>query len=331
MQLKALQDQVVVLMGASSGIGREAAARFAARGAKVVVSARGAEGLALLVEEIGAAGGVATAIPADASDPAAVQAVADGAVAEHGRLDTWVHLAAVALWATFEDTTVEEFHRVVEVDLLGQVHGAKAALPHLRREGRGALVHVSSIEAKRAFPLHSAYAAAKHGVHGFLEALRVELRHEGVPIAVTEVLPATIDTPIFDDARTKIGRKPMGAPPFYDPGTVADMLLYAAEHGGRDVYAGGAARFLALQQRLSPRMLDAVMSTRLGWRMMMTSEPKSEHAPDNLYGPIVSRDVVRDGFPETRHSASNWMARQVGAAADRLERAARSVRQRAAS
>ena len=311
MELKPLHDQVVVLMGASSGIGREAAKRFAARGARVIVSARGAEGLDTLVAEIRSAGGTGTAVPADVTDSAAVDAVAAQAVSEHGRLDTWIHLAAVGLWASFEDTTIEEFRQVIDVDLMGQIHGAKAALPHLRREGRGALVHVTSLEARRAFPFHTAYAAAKHGVDGFLEALRVELRHDGVPIAVTQVLPATIDTPIFDKARTKVGRKPMGAPPAYSPGTVADMLLHAAEHGGRDYYAGGAARLIAMQQRLAPRTLDFFLSTDLGRRGLMTRRPKSEAAPDNLFGPIAGHDTERDGLPALNHSLSNWLARRL--------------------
>ena len=311
MELKPLAEQVVVLMGASSGIGREAAKSFAARGVRVVVSARSSEGLETLVDEIRGEGGTATAVPADTSDPAAAQAVADIAVAEHGRLDTWVHLAAVGMWATFEDTTVEEFRRIIDVDLMGQVYGAKAALPHIRREGRGALIHVSSLEAKRAFPLHSAYACAKHGVDGFLEALRVELRHEGLPIAVTQVLPATIDTPFFDKARTKIGRKPMGAPPAYHPATVAEMLLHAAEHGGRDLYAGAPARLVDLQQRLSPRSLDAILATDLAYRALMTREPKGDDAPDNLFTSIPGHDRVRDGLPALRHSATNWLARRL--------------------
>jgi NAD(P)-dependent dehydrogenase (short-subunit alcohol dehydrogenase family) len=311
MPLKPLRDQVIVLMGASSGIGREAATRFAAQGARVVVSARTAQDLDSLVAEIRQRGGVASAVPADTTDLAAVEAVADAAVAEHGRLDTWVHLAGVGLWATFEQTTVEEFRRVIDVNLMGQVLGAKAALPHLRRTGGGALVHVSSVEARRAVPLHSAYSAAKHGVDGFLEALRVELRHEGVPIAVTQILPGTIDTPIFDKARTKAGRKPMGPPPFYAPGTVVDMLEHAAEHGGREYYAGGAARFMAMQQRFSPRLMDAFFASRLGHRLVVSREPKSEAAPDNLFTPVTGHGTVRDGFRARRHSVSNWVARRV--------------------
>jgi NAD(P)-dependent dehydrogenase (short-subunit alcohol dehydrogenase family) len=314
MKLKPIEDQVVVVMGASSGIGREAAKRFAARGARVVVSARGTKGLETLVQEIGEAGGTARAVPADVTDGDAVRNVADEAAAAYGALDTWAHLAAVGLWASFEDTTEEEFRRVVEVNLLGQVHGAKAALPHLRAQGRGALVHVSSIEARRAFPLHTAYAAAKHGIDGFLEALRVELRHDRIPIAVTQILPGTIDTPIFDNSRTKVGYKPMGSPPIYEPGTVADMVLHAAEHGGRDLFAGGAARLIAWQQRLSPRVLDLMFATPLAWRSLMTREPKPEDAPDNLFAPLDGLDTVRDGFTALRHSLSNWVVRQAGKA-----------------
>src|SRR5829696_1323404 len=142
MQLKPVEDQVVALMGASSGIGRETALRFAEQGARVVVSARSEEGLASLVEEILDKGGEVVSIPAEASEFEQVKAVADRDVEEDGRLDTWVHLAAVGLFATFEQTTPEEFARVIDVNLMGQVYGAMAALPHLKREGRGALIHI---------------------------------------------------------------------------------------------------------------------------------------------------------------------------------------------
>src|SRR5215213_8271360 len=136
------------------------------------------------------------------------------------------------------------------------------ALPHLKREGRSALIHISSVEAKRSFPFHSAYAASKHAIDGFLEALRVELRHEGWPISVTQVMPGTINTPFFDKGRTKLGVKPVGVPPIYEPQTVANIILYAAENPARDLVSGGAAQALILNQRLSPRMLDAILTTR---------------------------------------------------------------------
>ncbi len=152
MKLKPVVEQVVVLMGASSGIGRETARRFARKGAKVVVSARSEAGLRSLVDEIATEGGEATAVVADVSEFKQVKAVAEKAVEKYGRLDTWVHLAAAGLFAPFDQTRPEEFGRVVEVDLMGQVYGAMAALPHIKREGRGALVHVSSVVAKRRCP-----------------------------------------------------------------------------------------------------------------------------------------------------------------------------------
>jgi NAD(P)-dependent dehydrogenase (short-subunit alcohol dehydrogenase family) len=244
-QLKPVGEQVVVLMGASSGIGRETTLRFAERGAKVVVSARNEEGLNSLVEEIRGKGGQATAIPADVSEFEQVKGVADRAVEVYGRLGTWVHLAAVLLVASFEDTTPEEFARVVDVNLMGQVYGAMAALPHIKREGGGALIHVSSMGAKRSIPLQSAYCASKHGIDGFLESLRVELQHEKLPISVTQVMPVTINTPHFDKARTKLGVK-LVAPPIYQPGIVSEAILHTAENPARDLLVGGAAKAVIL-------------------------------------------------------------------------------------
>jgi NAD(P)-dependent dehydrogenase (short-subunit alcohol dehydrogenase family) len=307
MQLKPVEEQVVALMGASSGIGRDTALRFAERGAKVVVSARGEEGLHSLVEELQGKGVEATAVVADTSDFEQVKAVADRAVEEYGRLDTWVHLAAVGLFATFEQTTSEEFARVIDVNLMGQVYGAMAALPHIKREGRGALIHISSVEAKRSFPFHSAYGASKHGIDGFLEALRVELKHEGWPIGVTQVMPGTINTPFFDKGRSKIGVKAVGIPPIYEPETVANIILYAAENPARDLVSGGAAQALIVNQRLSPRMLDAVLATRAGFAPQKTEEPRSEDDPDNLYGPIRGHDTAKNGFRALSRSLYNWL------------------------
>jgi NAD(P)-dependent dehydrogenase (short-subunit alcohol dehydrogenase family) len=273
----------------------------------VVVSARSEAGLVSLVEEIRRDGGEAVAVPADTSDFGQVKAVADRAVEEYGRLDTWVHLAAVGLFATFEQTTPEEFERVIDVNLMGQVYGAMAALPHLKREGRGALIHISSVEAKRSFPFHSAYGASKHGIDGFLEALRVELKHEGWPISVTQVMPGTINTPFFDKGRSKLGVKPVGIPPIYEPETVADIILYAAENPARDLVSGGAAQALIINQRLSPRMLDALLATQAGFSPQMTDEPRSEDDPDNLYAPIRGYDTARNGFRAFSRSLFNWL------------------------
>jgi NAD(P)-dependent dehydrogenase (short-subunit alcohol dehydrogenase family) len=307
-KLKPVGEQVVALMGASSGIGRESALRFARKGARVVVSARGEEGLNSLVEEIRGEGGEAIAVPADTSEFEQVKAVADRAVEEYGRLDTWVHLAAVGLFATFEQTTPEEFERVIAVNLMGQVYGAMAALPHIKREGRGTLIHISSMGAKRSIPLQSAYCASKHGIDGFLEALRVELKHEGWPISVTQVMPATINTPFFDKARTKLGVKPVAPPPIYGPNIVADAILHAAENPARDLVVGGAARAVISTQTVSPRLLDAVLE-RVGFEVHYTDEPKPADAPDNLFGPIEGHNTSEGSFGDRAHPKSlyNWL------------------------
>ncbi len=304
-------------MGASSGIGRETARQFAAQGASVVVSARDAFALETLVDEVNSGGGRAVAVPADVSHLDQVEAVADRAVQAFGGLDTWVHASAVAVYGRFENTTAEEFAGVVEVNLLGPVHGAKAALPHLRRRGQGAFICVSSIEARRSFPYHSAYAAAKHGVDGFLEALRVELLQEGVPVSVTNVLPGSINTPLFDKARTKLGVKPMPMPPIYQPATVAQVILHAAQYPARDLVAGGAAKGLLLTQRLSPRLLDAAL-VRFGFRTQRTDEAKGADTGDNLFDPLPGMGKVEGSFSKGAWSRSAYNRLQVSSPLRRL-------------
>ena len=308
MKLKPVEEQVVALMGASSGIGRETALRFASKGARVLVSARSKKGLDSLVDEIRSAGGEATAVAADVADFDQVKSVADAAADGYGRLDTWVHLAAVGLYAPFEKTTPEEFKRVVEIDLVGQAYGAMAALPHIKREGRGALVHISSVVARRAVPLQSAYCASKHGVDGLLESLRVELRSEGWPIGVTNVMPAAINTLFFDKARTRLGVKPKGFPPMYAPGVVTDTILYAAEKAPREIVAGGAGKGMILGQRLSPRLMDAIM-VRGGFGTQMTDEPRPEDAPDALSEPPENRNRTDEDFDgqTLSHSLATWL------------------------
>ncbi|MEP0752878.1 SDR family oxidoreductase [Trichocoleus sp. Lan] len=307
MQLKPITEQVVAVVGASSGIGRETALQFAHRGAKVVVSARSAPGLKSLVDEIQQQGGEAVAVVADVTDFEQVKAIADKAVQVYGRLDTWVHCPATGVFATFDNTTPEEFKRIIDISLMGQVYGAMAALPHLKREGRGALIHISSMEGRRSLPLQSAYSSAKHGVEGFLESLRVELQHEGIPISVTSVKPSVINTPFYNNGRTKLGVKPTGIPPYYEPNLVADAILYVAEHPTRDFIVGDVGKMLDVVQRISPGLVDQIL-VLIGFNFQKTNEPKSEDAPDNLYEPILSHDKVEGDFGNlTIPSFTDWL------------------------
>jgi NAD(P)-dependent dehydrogenase (short-subunit alcohol dehydrogenase family) len=295
MQLKPISQQVVAIVGASSGIGRETALQFAKKGAKVVVAARSQSGLESLVSEIKLFGGESVAIVADVSEFDQVKAIADKAVEVYGRLDTWVHAAATSIIAPFDQITPEEFKRVIDVNLTGQAYGAMAALPHLKKEGRGALIHISSVEARRSIPLQSAYSASKHGVEGMLDSLRVELQHEGLPISVTNILPSVINTPFYNKVRTKLGVKPTGVPPYYQPSIVAEAILYVAEHPTRDFIVGDVGRVLDVMQRISPVLVDNLLLL-IGFAGQRTNEQKSEDAPNNVFEPIAGYDTVEGDF-----------------------------------
>lgn len=307
MRLKPINQQVVVITGASSGIGRETALRFAARGAKVVAAARSESGLESLVEEIRQNGGEAIYEICDVSDFDQIQKVAEKTVVQYGRIDTWINNAAVTVYATFEETTLEEFRRILDVNVMGQVHGCKAALPHLRLTG-GALICVSSVESKVAMPLHSAYAASKHAIAGFIDSLRRELIHEGVPVSVTNIMPASINTPLFSQSRTKMGVKPQGLPPFYQPSIVADAILYAAENPVRDLIVGGAGKMMITSQLNSPSLTDYTLS-KIGFSWQRTNEPKSQDAPDNLFNPIEEDNRIEGDFSDRAKNKSlyTWM------------------------
>jgi short chain dehydrogenase len=179
--------------------------------------------------------------------------------------------------------------------LMGQVYGAMVALPYLKREGRGALIHISSMEGRRSLPLQSPYSAAKHGLEGFLESLRVELQHEGIPISVTSILPSVINTPFYNHVRTKLGVKPTGIPPYYHPNLVADAILYTAENPTRDFIVGDVGKVLDVMQRVSPTLVDRLL-VLIGFSGQRTSEIKSEESPDNLYEPIEGYDKVLGDF-----------------------------------
>lgn len=257
--VRQLAGQVVVLTGAGSGIGRETALRLACRRAHLVLAARNEEALSSLCREVERLGGAALAVPTDVSDYAQVTALADRAVRRFGRIDTWINNAAVSAYGTVEQTDVAEIRRVVEVNLMGQIHGMKAALPHLRRTG-GTIINVSSSLGKRAVALQAAYCAAKHGVVAFGEALRLELRHDRVPVHVVDVLPSSINTPLFEHARSKLGVLPRPIPPVYEPRVVAETIVSVAQRPVRQVFVGGGGRLLDLGQRISPALVDRYLS-----------------------------------------------------------------------
>jgi len=307
--LKPIEEQVVVVFGATSGIGREAACRLARRGARVVVAARSETALNTLAEELRREGGEATAAAAEVTEPEQVQAVAEHAVATYGRLDTWVHAAGVGLWASFAQMTPKEWQRVIEVNLNGAVYGAMAALPHLKREGRGALIHVSSAEARLALPLQTAYAASKHGLSGFLKALRLELEHEGLAVQVTEVMPSAINTPLFDKARTHIGTKPVPMRPFYQPSVAAEAILYAAAHPIDEITAGGAGRAGMLLQQAAPSLMNGFLRTA-AFPLQRTKEPKGPDAPDNLFQHLEGYDRSEGDFTGESRATScyTWLS-----------------------
>jgi short-subunit dehydrogenase len=280
--LKPVDEQVIVITGASSGIGLVTARRAAARGACVVLAARNESDLRDAVSSIRRAGGRASYVVADVADAAAVEAIARAAIADFGRIDTWVNNAAVSMYGTIMESSVEDMRRQFDVNYWGQVHGSRTAVAHLRRFG-GALVNVASALADRAIPLQGNYCAAKHALKAFTDSLRMELEAEGAPVSVTLVKPASIDTPFFEKARTLLGYEPQPVPPVYAPELVADAILLAAERPVRDVIVGGSGKLLSVS-RLAPRLADRYMERSL-FQSQQSDIPVDGRA-DNLYAPV---------------------------------------------
>ena len=299
MRLRPLEEQVVVIIGCSSGIGREAALLISKRCRRIVLGGRDPASLAGLAMDARAAGAVVEVVGVDVADADAVEAVATLAVARFGRIDTWIQLAAVSVYAPFEATTPDEFRRVIEVNLLGQTYGAMAALPRLRAAGGGSLIEVSSAEAEVPLPYQAAYAASKHGMAGFLRTLRMELEAEGAPIAIVQVMPSGIDTPLFEHARTKLGVVPRPMAPVYDPSLPAKAIVHATEHPARDLYIGGAGFAAAMAFKVLPGVASRLIGqlARSGQR---SARPKSADSPDNLF------ESRADGRSRGHHPGRRW-------------------------
>lgn len=244
-RLKPIAEQVMVITGASSGIGLVTARRAAAAGAKVLLVARSGDALAEVASGIGASGGIACTFAADVGEIAQVRAAAAAAIERFGRIDTWVNAAGVAIYAALVDTPPDEHRRLFRTNYFGAVHGALTAVEHLRERG-GALITIGSIAGDIPSPVMGAYAASKHAVKGFVESLRIELAAAGTPISVTLIKPSGIDTPIADHAATHVDGAALIPPPVYDPDLVADAILDAARHPRRNVTVGGIGRVQVL-------------------------------------------------------------------------------------
>jgi NAD(P)-dependent dehydrogenase (short-subunit alcohol dehydrogenase family) len=284
MNLLPVREQTIVVTGASSGIGLVTARHAARQGARVVLAARNEVDLQQAVDEIRHDGGRAIHVVTDVADPEQVEALAARATAEFGSIDTWVNNAAVSLYGRVMEVPVADFRRQMDVNYWGQVYGCRAAVGRMRERG-GALINVASALSDRAIPLQGNYCAAKHAIKAFTDALRMELEDEGVPISVTLVKPASIDTPFFEKARTYLGVEPQPVPPVYAPEVVADVILTAAQQPIRELIAGGAGAKLSLA-RFAPRLADRYME-RWTFKGQATDRPLNGR-PDNLYAPVQS-------------------------------------------
>jgi short-subunit dehydrogenase len=298
-----LHEQCVVITGASSGIGREAALACARRGATVVLAARNETALDSLAGDIRQAGGLARVAAADVAEWDQVQRLAQDAVQAFGRIDTWVNNAAVSAYGTVEQMTADEIQRIIQVNLLGQIFGMKAALAQMRRQGQGTIINVASVLSERAIPLQAAYCAAKHGIKGFTEALRLELEREHPGIHVCLVLPSSINTPLFRHVRSKMGVAPMPVPPVYEPSVVAAAIAFAAEHPRRRIVVGGWGKTLEVAEKLSPRLLDRLMV----WRDRFVRQQQTDRlddGQDNLFQPLRGPGSSTGEFGERSKSRS---------------------------
>lgn len=293
--LKLLREQVVVITGASSGIGLATARAAARRGARVVLAARDEPALRRIVQEIRAEGGDAVYCVADVADAGEVHRVAEVALHEYGGFDTWVNNAGVSIYGRLDEVPLEDAKRLFDVNYWGIVNGSLAALQHLKRAG-GALINLGSIVSDRAVPLQGHYSASKHAVKGFTDALRVELEHEGAPVSVTLIKPGAIDTPYPEHARNLMDHEPKHPAPVYRPETVAAAILHCAEHPRRSLTVGGGGRVNALLGMLVPGAGDRMMQGMFT-QQQREDRPAGSGRRDTLYQPPMVNGRTRGDYP----------------------------------
>jgi NAD(P)-dependent dehydrogenase (short-subunit alcohol dehydrogenase family) len=278
-----MSSQVVVITGASGGIGRATARLYGARGAKVALLARGEEGLDAAAADVEAAGGKPLPIPTDTAVAEEVDGAAGHVEDALGPIDVWINDAFTSVFAPFTEISPEEYARVTAVSYLGFVYGTRAALDRMLPRGRGVIVQVGSALAYRGIPLQTAYCGAKHAIQGFTEALRCELLHERSGVHVTMVQMPAVNTPQFDWVLTRLPRHAQPVPPIYQPEVAARAVAYAADHPRRREYwVGASTTGTLLANAVAPGLLDRYLA-RTGYSSQQTDQPRDPDAPANLW------------------------------------------------
>ena len=322
--------RVVVVTGATSGVGRATARAYASEGASLGLVARGEDALQAAAKEVDAAGGRPLALPTDLADASQVEAAAARTEAELGPIDVWVNDAMTSVFAPFMEIEPEEFLRVTEVTYLGVVYGTRAALRRMLPRDRGAVVQVGSALAYRGIPLQSAYCGAKHAVQGFSESVRCELLHQRSHVRITMVQLPALNTPQFETVLSRLPQKPQPLPPIYQPEVAARAILWAARHHRREVWVGASTAATIAANSLAPGLLDRYLG-RTGVESQQTGEPADPDRPANLWEPVPGDRGAHGTFDPRSHGRSTQLwatthrgllaaAGLAGAAAVRLAR-----------
>ena len=298
--LKPLDQQVIVITGASSGIGLTTARMAARRGARVVLAARSEDELAELTEEIESRGGDAVYVAADVSDREDIREIARVAEETYGGFDTWVNVAGTFIYGRLEDTPIEDMREQFETNVWGVLYGSLEAAEHLKKNG-GAIINIGSVVSDQAIILQGSYSASKQAVKGFTDTLRMELEAEGAPVSVTLVKPGSIDTPYPEHAKNYMDEEPTLPPPIYAPETVAEAILDAAEHPQRDVFVGGGAKSMSMLGYYASSLMDKLMETvfydqQRGGR---PASPSEDNILDSPSGELEERGDYEGHVSET--------------------------------
>lgn len=294
LKLKDLKDQVMVITGASSGIGLVTARMAATRGVRLVLNARNEEALRRVTREINAAGGKAIHVAGDVGRFQDVQKISDESIRHFGGFDTWVNNAGVSIYGPVLDQSLQDQRRLFDTNYWGVVHGSIVACAHLRSRG-GALINVGSVLSDIAIPIQGTYCASKHAVKGYTDALRLELEEEGAPVSVTLLKPSAIDTPYTQHAKNLMPVEPQNPPPVYAPEIVAEAILHCAENPERDLYVGGGGKALVAAGHHAPRLTDKLIEAAM-FDVQKSDRPKPVNRRDSLHAPTED-GKERGGYP----------------------------------